>query len=53
LMPELQNTAEAVGKRFSFHSATGPFIRIVGVAKGGKYFNIAEDPRPFAWTPMN
>jgi len=52
LMPELQNTGEAVGKRFSFRSANGPFIRIVGVAKGGKYFNIAEDPRPFAWTPM-
>src|SRR5262249_26813019 len=52
LMPELQNTGEAVGKRFSWRSANGPFIRIVGVAKGGKYFNIAEDPRPFAWTPM-
>jgi predicted permease len=53
IMPELQNTAEAVGRRFSFHSATGPFIRIVGVAKTGKYFNIAEEPRPFAWTPMS
>lgn len=52
LMPELQNTAEAVGKRFSFRGAAGPFIRIVGVAQGGKYFNIAEDPRPFVWTAM-
>jgi hypothetical protein len=52
LMPEVQSPAEAVGKRFSFHSAGGPFIRIVGVAKAGKYFNIAEDPRPFVWTPM-
>ncbi len=52
LMPELQNTGEAVGKRFSWRSASGPFIRIVGVAKGGKYFNIAEEPRPFVWTPM-
>jgi macrolide transport system ATP-binding/permease protein len=52
LMPELQNTGEAIGKRFSWRSASGPFIRIVGVAKGGKYFNIAEDPRPFVWTPM-
>jgi len=52
LMPELQNTGEAVGKRFSWRGADGPFIRIVGVAKGGKYFNIAEDPRPFVWTPM-
>ena len=52
MMPELQSTAEAVGRRFSFHSAAGPFIRIVGVAQGGKYFNIAEDPRPFVWTPL-
>ena len=52
LMPELQSTAEAVGKRFSFHGPEGPFRRIVGVAVAGKYFNIAEDPRPFIWTPM-
>jgi predicted permease len=52
LMPELQNSAEAVGKRFSFHGPDGPFRRIVGVAKAGKYFNIAEDPRSFVWTPM-
>ena len=52
LMPELQNTAEAVGKRFSFRSG-GTFFRIVGVAQAGKYFNIAEDPRPFAWTTMS
>jgi predicted permease len=52
LMPELSSPAEAVGKRFSFRSAGGPFTRIVGVAKGGKYFNIAEDPRAFVWTPM-
>ena len=53
LLPELQNPAEAVGKRFSFQGASGPFIRIVGVAEAGKYFNIAEDPRPFIWTPMS
>ena len=52
LLPELQNPAEAIGKRFSFRDAAGPFIRIVGVAQAGKYFNIAEDPRPFVWTPM-
>jgi predicted permease len=52
LMPEVQTPAEAVGKRFSFRSASGPWIQIVGVAKAGKYFNIAEEPRPFVWTPM-
>ncbi|HEV8170018.1 MAG TPA: FtsX-like permease family protein, partial [Pyrinomonadaceae bacterium] len=53
LMPEVQNTAEAVGKRFSFKGADGPFVRIIGVAEAGKYFNIAEDARPFVWTAMN
>src|SRR6185295_2834119 len=52
LMPEVQTPAEAVGKRFSFKSARGPWTRIVGVAKAGKYFNIAEEPRPFVWTPL-
>ena len=52
IMPELQNSAEAVGKRFSFRGAGGPFRSIVGVAKDGKYFNIAEEPRSFVWTPM-
>ena len=45
LMPELQTTGEAVGKRFSFGGPDRPLRRIVGVAKDGKYFNIAEDPR--------
>jgi predicted permease len=52
LLPEVQNPAEAVGKRFSFQSASGPWVRIVGVAQAGKYFNIAEDPRSFVWQPM-
>ncbi len=52
LMPELQNTADAVGKRFSTRDPSGPFRRIVGVAKDGKYFNIAEEPRSFMWTPI-
>jgi len=53
LMPNVSSPAEAVGKRFATGSATGPFIRIVGVAKDGKYFNITEDPRPFFWEPMS
>jgi predicted permease len=52
LMPNVSSPSEAVGKRVSFRSATGPFKRIVGVIGDGKYFNIAEDPRPFIWTPM-
>ena len=53
LMPELQNMNEAVGKRFSFGGPDQPFRRIVGVAKDGKYFNIAEEPRMFVWRPMS
>ena len=53
LMPELQNTADVVGKRFSFKGAGGPFVRIVGLVPTGKYFNIAEEPRPFVWTAMS
>jgi predicted permease len=53
LMPELQSSAEALGKRFSFGGPTGKMRRIVGVSQAGKYFNIAEDPRPFVWTPLS
>jgi predicted permease len=53
LMPELQTSAEAIGKRFSFSKPDRPLRRIVGVAKDGRYFNIAEDPRMFVWTPMS
>ncbi|MCA1577500.1 MAG: ABC transporter permease [Acidobacteria bacterium] len=52
LMPSLSSPSEAVGKRISFNSASGPFRRIVGVIGDGKYFNIAEDPRPFIWAPL-
>ena len=52
LMPNVSSSSEALGKRISFGAAGGPFIRIVGVTPDGKYFNIAEDPRPFIWTPM-
>lgn len=53
LMPNVSSTAAAVGKRFAFGSASGPFMRVVGVAKDGKYFSITEDQRPFVWTPMS
>jgi putative ABC transport system permease protein len=52
LIPAAKSPAEAVGKRVSFGDANGPFMRIVGVARNGKYFNIAEDPRTFIWTPL-
>jgi predicted permease len=43
---------DAVGKRISFKSVQGPFVQIIGVAKDGKYFNIAEEPRPFVYSSL-
>jgi predicted permease len=45
--------SDVVGKRISFSGSGGPFVRIVGIAKDGKYFNIAEEPRMFVWTPLS
>ena len=44
-------TRDTIGKRIAFR-AKGPFMQIVGVAKDGKYFNIAEEPRPFVYSAM-
>jgi putative ABC transport system permease protein len=43
---------DAVGKRVSFNSIEGPFMQIIGVVKDGKYFNIAEEPRPFIYSSL-
>jgi predicted permease len=52
LMPFLQTTRDAIGRRISFNGPEGPFMQIVGVVQTGKYFNIAEDPRSFVWRPL-
>jgi putative ABC transport system permease protein len=52
LLPFAKSDLDAIGKRVSMGAAQGPFLRIIGVAKDGKYFNIAEQPRAFIWTPM-
>ncbi|MGH9904791.1 MAG: ABC transporter permease, partial [Pyrinomonadaceae bacterium] len=51
LIPDT-TSIDAVGRRISFNRAEGPFAKIVGVARDGKYFNIAEDPRSFVWSPL-
>jgi len=53
MMPFLKSSGEAVNRRFSFRGAEGPFVRIVGVVATGKYWNIAEEPRPYAWVPLS
>ncbi len=43
---------DALGKRFSTKSITGPFITIVGIAQDGKYTTVAEDPQPYFYVPL-
>jgi predicted permease len=44
---------DPLGKRFSTKAATGPFIEVVGVVQDGKYRDIAEDPQPFFYLPLD
>jgi predicted permease len=41
----------AIGKRFRLATDSGPFVEIVGVARGGKYRVLAEDPQPYFYLP--
>ena len=52
LIPDAGSSAGAIGRRISFNAAKGPFVRIVGVVRDGKYFNISEEPRSFVWAPL-
>ncbi|MEP7270250.1 MAG: ABC transporter permease [Acidobacteriota bacterium] len=42
---------DALGKRVSYRSE-GRWSQVIGVAKDGKYFNIAEKNQPFIYFPM-
>lgn len=52
IIPEAKSPADALNRRISLSGIQGPYSLIVGVAKDGKYFNIAEEPRSFIWSPM-
>jgi predicted permease len=43
---------DALGRRFSIKSASGPFIEIIGIVQDGKYQNVTEDPQPFFYVPL-
>jgi predicted permease len=43
---------DAIGKRFSMKSATGPFVEVVGIAADGKYIFIGWDKKPFFFVPL-
>ena len=53
LIPDATSGESALGRRISFEGGEGPFLRIVGVARDGKYFNIYEEPRSFIWTSLS
>jgi predicted permease len=53
LIPDATSAESALGRRISFEGGQGPFLRIVGVARDGKYFNIYEEPRSFIWSSLN
>jgi predicted permease len=42
----------AVGKRFSFAGAKGPWIEVVGVIEDGKYFSLGEDTESFVYVNL-
>jgi predicted permease len=44
---------DAVGKRISTKSQTGPYIEIVGVVQDAKYRGPNEEPRPFFYLPID
>lgn len=52
IIPDAASGESALGRRISFNGSQGPFVRIVGVARDGKYFNIYEEPRSFVWSPL-
>jgi predicted permease len=43
---------DALGRRFSIKSQTGPFMEVVGVARDGKYRAPNEDPLDYFYMPM-
>jgi macrolide transport system ATP-binding/permease protein len=50
--PGANPVRDAVGKRFSFSGASGPWVQVVGVSRDGKYWSLGEDPQPFAYSPL-
>lgn len=48
----LQNVEEAIGRRVSYREKD-LWMRIVGIARDGKYFNIGETTQPFIYFPLD
>jgi predicted permease len=44
---------DAIGRRFSSKSATGPFMQVVGVARDSKLFGYFSGPLPYYYVPFD
>jgi len=44
---------DAVGKTLRLRDRSGPVIQVVGIARDGKYGEIAEAPQPFLFLPFS
>jgi predicted permease len=44
--------AAALGQRYSNSEKDTRFIRIIGVARDGKYWTVGEAPQPFVWIAL-
>ncbi|HET6374141.1 MAG TPA: ABC transporter permease [Candidatus Polarisedimenticolia bacterium] len=40
---------DPLGRRLSLDGAGGPWLTVIGIARDGKYDELTEDPRPFAY----
>jgi putative ABC transport system permease protein len=43
---------DALGKRLSLAGATGPWARVVGIARDTRYNSLGETPPPFMYLPL-
>jgi predicted permease len=43
---------DALGRRFRYNGPSGPAVEVVGIARDGKYRQLAEDPLPYFYVPL-
>ncbi|HTT62205.1 MAG TPA: FtsX-like permease family protein, partial [Bryobacteraceae bacterium] len=44
---------DPVGRRFSYHDASGPWVTVVGVARDVKHSSLLDEPSPFFFVPQS
>jgi len=49
---QLWPNGDALGRRLSISGATGPWVRVVGIAKDTHYTSLGETPPPFMYLPL-